>query len=107
MSEERLYPNLTNKFKIYLSTLSIPINKYFRIEVITGGCAGFQYHFSVSDLEKDDIIINIEDRVITDSTSIKFLESCTIDYQDEMFFKSIKISNPNYSNTCGCGVSFS
>jgi len=105
MLKEKSLVNITNKFKIYLTNLNY--DNYFRIEVITGGCSGFQYHFSFSSIEETDIILDSEYKIITDEVSKNYLIGSTIDYIDEIFNSSIKISNPKFNNTCGCGVSFS
>ena len=77
------------------------------IEVVTGGCAGFQYKFSLVDELEDYIFIDESLKIITDESSLSFLKDCIIDYTGNEIYKSIQISNSKAVNTCGCGSSFS
>jgi iron-sulfur cluster insertion protein len=84
-------------------------SQFFRITVLGGGCAGFQYKF---DFEKskneDDIIINTDRiNVLIDDTSLNFIKGSKIDYVTELIGSSFKITNPQASSSCGCGTSFS
>ena len=84
-------------------------SKYFRITVLGGGCAGFQYKFDFDNQKNDDDII-IETRkiaVIVDSTSLDLIKGSKIDYVNELIGSSFKIFNPQASSSCGCGTSFS
>ena len=91
--------------KILLSEKS----NYFRITVLGGGCAGFQYKFDFSDKpNKDDLIFNYKNAdVLIDKTSIELIKGSKIDYVNELIGSSFKISNPLASSSCGCGTSFS
>ena len=82
---------------------------YFRITVLGGGCAGFQYKFDFSDKPNDDdLIFNYKNAdVLIDKTSIELIKGSKIDYVNELIGSSFKISNPLASSSCGCGTSFS
>lgn len=84
-------------------------SKFFRITVLGGGCAGFQYKFDFENLKKDDdIIISMEKiDVLIDDISLNLIKGSTIDYVNELIGSSFKISNPQASSSCGCGTSFS
>ena len=84
-------------------------SKFFRITVLGGGCAGFQYKFDFSDkTNDDDILFEYKNaKVIIDKTSIELIKGSTIDYVNELIGSSFKISNPQASSSCGCGTSFS
>lgn len=82
---------------------------YFRITVLGGGCAGFQYKF---DFEKnkniDDIVVKTKKiNVLVDDTSMELIKGSKIDYVNELIGSSFKITNPQASSSCGCGTSFS
>lgn len=83
--------------------------KYFRITVLGGGCAGFQYKFDFEDIiKKDDILIETNEvNVLIDNTSMNFIKGSKIDYVNELIGSSFKITNPQASSSCGCGTSFS
>jgi len=76
-----------------------------RITVEGGGCSGFQYIFSWdSQVAVDDLVF--ENAVVTDQTSLPFLENATLDYIVNMMGEDFKITNPNAKSGCGCGTSF-
>ena len=82
---------------------------YFRITVLGGGCAGFQYKFDFEKLKLPDDIL-IEDtkiNILIDKTSMELIENSKIDYVNELIGSSFKITNPQASSSCGCGTSFS
>ena len=82
---------------------------YFRITVLGGGCAGFQYKFDFENNKNDeDILIETEKiSVIIDTTSLNLIKGSKIDYINELIGSSFKIINPQASSSCGCGTSFS
>jgi len=83
--------------------------KYFRITVLGGGCAGFQYKFDFENIKnEDDILIHNEKiDVIIDETSMELIQNSKIDYVHELIGSSFKITNPQATSSCGCGTSFS
>ncbi len=84
-------------------------SKFFRITVLGGGCAGFQYKFDFDKKKNHDdleIKINIIN-VLIDDTSLNLIKGSKIDYVSELIGSSFKISNPQASSSCGCGTSFS
>ncbi len=84
-------------------------SQFFRITVLGGGCAGFQYKFDFSKkANDDDILFEYKDvKVLIDKTSIELIRGSKIDYVNELIGSSFKISNPQASSSCGCGTSFS
>ena len=83
--------------------------KYFRITVLGGGCAGFQYKFDFENLKNDDDILihNEKIDVIIDETSMELIQNSKIDYVHELIGSSFKITIPQATSSCGCGTSFS
>ena len=83
--------------------------KYFRITVLGGGCAGFQYKFDFENLKNDDDILihNEKIDVIIDETSMELIQNSKIDYVHELIGSSFKITNPQATSSCGCVTSFS
>ena len=98
-----------NAQKHIASVLKKDSASYFRITVLGGGCAGFQYKFDFSDKPNDDdLIFNYKNAdVLIDKTSIELIKGSKIDYVNELIGSSFKISNPLASSSCGCGTSFS
>ncbi len=84
-------------------------SSFFRITVLGGGCAGFQYKFEFSEnIDDEDIVFNYKNaKVLIDRTSIELIKGSKIDYVNELIGSSFKITNPQASSSCGCGTSFS
>ena len=82
---------------------------YFRITVLGGGCAGFQYKFDFENQKNaDDVLIKEKKiNVVIDETSLELIQNSKIDYVHELIGSSFKIINPQASSSCGCGTSFS
>ncbi len=80
-----------------------------RISVTGGGCSGMQYGMALEAEAKDsDIVVECGDvKVFVDSFSAKLLAGTTVDFLDGMEGSGFKFENPNATNSCGCGKSFS
>ena len=101
---------ITNNAQKHIATvLKKDSAKYFRITVLGGGCAGFQYKFDFENLKNDDDILihNEKIDVIIDETSMELIQNSKIDYVHELIGSSFKITNPQATSSCGCGTSFS
>ena len=101
---------ITENAQMHISNVLKKDNsKYFRITVLGGGCAGFQYKFDFDNNKKEeDILLNTEKiSVLIDNTSFQFIQGSKIDYVNELIGSSFKITNPQASSSCGCGTSFS
>ena len=79
-----------------------------RIFVQGGGCSGMQYGFTLDNEQAEDdwTIPAGELSVLVDNISAQYLENASIDYTEDVYGSSFKISNPNAQTTCGCGSSF-
>ena len=90
-----------------LSNENAQKDQYLRIFVEAGGCSGFEYGMSFDNEKEDDNIIKKEDMIVLiDSSSLSYLNDCTIHFDDGLSGKGFEIQNPNASSTCGCGRSF-
>ena len=101
---------ITEKAQIHIAKTIIKDNaKYFRIVVLGGGCAGFQYKFEFdNNINTDDIILKTEKvNVLIDNSSMELIKGSKIDYVEELIGSSFQITNPQASSSCGCGTSFS
>lgn len=94
-----------------------------RVGVKGGGCSGFSYLLDLTEAQKDadeewdfqfatvaadeaeatDFTV----KVICDPKSYLYLNGTTIDFKDEIMGRGFVFNNPNATNTCGCGSSFS
>ena len=101
---------VTETAQNHISKILISENSnYFRITVLGGGCAGFQYKFDFSkEVNNDDVLFEYKNaKVLIDKTSIELIKGSKIDYVNELIGSSFKITNPQASSSCGCGTSFS
>lgn len=83
--------------------------QFLRISILSGGCSGLQYQFSLeTQTQPDDIFVRKDDiAVIIDPVSYPFLENASLIYEQELIGSYFKIVNPNADKSCGCGASFS
>ena len=82
---------------------------FFRITVLGGGCAGFQYKFDFDNKKNDEDILFETNKisVLVDKISLDLINGSKIDYVNELIGSSFKVTNPKASSSCGCGTSFS
>lgn len=102
--------NLSEKAKDQIqSILSKPenANRGVRISVVGGGCSGFSYKIDFDQIkDKDNVMEFGEFKLFIDPKSAIYLKGTTLDFQDGLKGKGFVFQNPNASNTCGCGESF-
>ncbi len=87
-------------------------NGFLRVTVDGGGCSGFSYSFSFDNKTNNDDIIAYSDNdgsptLVTDNTSIIYLNGSKITWEENLNGASFTIDNPNATSSCGCGTSFS
>ena len=80
-------------------------SQLLRVSVEGGGCQGFSYKFGFDANTSDDLIV--QDIVIIDPTSLKFLKGAELDYAEDLLGSYFRVQNPVAESTCGCGTSFS
>lgn len=79
-----------------------------RMQVIGGGCSGFQYNLEFGESKGADRVYEFHGlKVFIDPRSSLYLAGSVLDYNDGLMDSGFKITNPNAKNTCGCGESFS
>ena len=79
-----------------------------RVGVRGGGCSGFTYTLDFGRIGKDDVTLEQEGvSIFTDPKSVLYLNGITLQYTDGLQGKGFHFSNPNATQTCGCGESFS
>ena len=78
-----------------------------RVQVVPGGCSGFEYDLSLSaPAEGDEVVEDDDVRVIVDRFSVPYLLGVELDYEEGFQGAGFLINNPNASASCGCGKSF-
>jgi iron-sulfur cluster assembly protein len=83
-------------------------SKGLRVGVIGGGCSGLSYKIDLgTEGEKDHVIPLEEFYIYVDPKSSIYLRDVSLDFKDGLNGKGFVFENPNATNTCGCGESFS
>lgn len=79
-----------------------------RLGVIGGGCSGLSYKIDFDTQKDKDNILEFDGvKVFIDIKSSIYLKGITLDFKDGLNGKGFVFVNPNATNTCGCGESFS
>ncbi|HYG73432.1 MAG TPA: iron-sulfur cluster assembly accessory protein [Planctomycetota bacterium] len=79
-----------------------------RLGVKGGGCSGFSYKLEFDQKKEGDVVVPVSDfNVFLDRKSTIYLRGITLDFQKGLQGKGFVFNNPNATNTCGCGESFS
>ena len=88
-----------------------------RLAIKGGGCSGLSYDLQFDEKADKDLIQNftnpdqeseIKDiNVFIDPKSAIYLKGMTVEFDDGLMGKGFVFRNPNATNTCGCGESFS
>ncbi len=80
-----------------------------RIAVSEGGCAGYSYEMTYVDnvIPNDELIDEGDVKVFIDPAAIMFLLGSTMDFKSDKFKSGFVFINPNETERCGCGESFS
>ena len=80
-----------------------------RVQVLAGGCSGFQYRFELDETQQpDDLIIRKgEAMVVVDPASLDLLAGGELDFTEDLMGSYFAVRNPNAKSACGCGTSFS
>ncbi len=105
--------HLTEKAALEVKRLieaqNLPDSTGLRIGVRGGGCSGLSYslNFETIQQEKDRIFTTNNVKIFVDSKSFLYLSGTTIDYADGLNGSGFTFDNPNASQSCGCGSSFS
>ena len=79
-----------------------------RLGVRGGGCSGLSYLIEFDQEAEGDRVIEASGlRFLLDRKSSIYLKGVELDYDSSLEGKGFVFGNPNASNTCGCGESFS
>jgi iron-sulfur cluster insertion protein len=94
-----------NKFK----SMTSDQNMFPRIEIVAGGCNGFEKRFSMSKPESDDVVMKLQNDtfIVLDEYSYEMLDKSVVDYKQSITGNFFSIEIPEAVSSCGCGSSFS
>ena len=90
-------------------------NKLLRVGVRSGGCSGMSYTMDFvpsSDIQKGDEVYDYSMpegdsfKVVCDPKSLLYIYGMQLDFSTALIGGGFNFTNPNASQTCGCGSSF-
>jgi iron-sulfur cluster assembly protein len=83
--------------------------KGVRLAAVDGGCSGFEYALDIVDRPLADDLIYEQDKIkiYLDRKSAPFLAGIVIDFVESLTQAGFTFENPNATDSCGCGKSFS
>lgn len=95
--------------KRLIEAQNLPESTVLRVGVRGGGCSGLSYALNFdSDQKETDRLFEVDGvRVVVDNKSFLYLAGTTLDYTDGLNGSGFTFDNPNASQSCGCGSSFS
>ena len=79
-----------------------------RLGVKRTGCSGWAYVVQLaSGVEPGDVVFEDQGiKIVVHSESLGFLDGSEIDFTSEGLGRSFQFNNPNVTDECGCGESF-
>ena len=82
-------------------------SQYLRVGVKGGGCSGMTYVLGFEKIEDKDEIFEIDGiKCIINPSHAIYLTGMEIHWEGGLNSRGFTFTNPNATNTCGCGTSF-
>jgi iron-sulfur cluster assembly protein len=82
--------------------------EYIRLAVVGGGCSGLSYKIDFGELKEKDYVLDMDKyKILIDPKSGIYLKDSVLEFQEGLNGKGFVFKNPNATNSCGCGESFS
>jgi len=79
-----------------------------RLGIRGGGCSGLSYNLDFTEMcDGDTVMLMSGFSVFLDRKSVIYLAGVTLDHESGLSGKGFVFENPQATNTCGCGESFS
>jgi iron-sulfur cluster assembly protein len=103
----RFTPGAVAEIKRLMSEPGFDKSSLLRVGVKGGGCSGLTYVLDFEQPGEKDQHFSIEGiPCIMDKAHELYLAGMSIDWQGGLNSRGFTFTNPNASNTCGCGTSF-
>jgi iron-sulfur cluster assembly protein len=100
-----LTDNAAQRVKVFLEKES---GLALRLGVRKTGCSGWAYEVSIaSELDDGDQVFEDKGvKIVIDQDSLPFLTGSRIDFTTSGLNRTFQFDNPNATDECGCGESF-
>ncbi len=96
------------QLKILFDEKRVPEGYGLRVGIKGGGCSGFTYILGFDNKKDEDEIYVIDGfTVYMEKAHGLYLIGMEVDWLDGLNNRGFVFNNPNASETCGCGTSFS
>ena len=91
------------------TTASESTNNGVRVGLLDGGCSGYEYTMDIVNQPQPDDLVFEQDRIpiYVDPNHVSLLKGVVIDFAESLTQSGFVFTNPNATDTCGCGKSFS
>lgn len=98
-----------SEVKRLIEAQNLPQEAGLRVGVRGGGCSGLSYslNFDTQQKESDRVFDSNGIKIMVDSKSFLYLAGTILDYTDGLNGSGFTFNNPNATQSCGCGSSFS
>lgn len=109
ITEKNLNLSLSAIERLQKILISKPKGTFLRVEVVPGGCQGFNVKFSLdSNINEDDKKFTVNNvTLVSDDTSLNIIDGSTVEYSSSLMGKYFWLNVTNSKNKCSCGSSFS
>ena len=96
------------QLKRIMEEQNVPADYGLRVGVKGGGCSGFSYILGFDVQKEKDQVYEVSGmKVLMEKAHGIYLLGMEIDWLDGLNNRGFTFNNPNASDTCGCGTSFS
>ena len=89
--------------KYWTELLESSGQKYVRLSLKGGGCAGFAYTWDYTEDDSNGTLV--DNIIVVDDVCTDIISGSIINFVTSMTGSEIQIINPNEASSCGCGES--
>ncbi len=81
---------------------------FLRMAVEGGGCSGLSYKLGLDFKTDEDVVFESHGiHIVVEEKHLMYIEGIEIDYPDGLDARGFTFDNPQATESCGCGTSFS
>ena len=104
----KITPSALEQLVALRKELGVDEDHFLRVGVRGGGCSGFEYQLGFDLPEEDDKKFDVGGEIVLMKPGhALYLLGMEIDWATGLNNRGFTFNNPNATDTCGCGTSFS